>query len=70
MFDVHEYMLSIRERDKALLEIANSINEVVACLQRGREGEEDLARAVDKMNAFRQAYVALSEHGQQLIACA
>lgn len=66
MFDVHEYMLSLREKDEAILAIADSINEVIRCLHRNAPGEE-LERAVAKMNAYREAYTALSEHSRRLI---
>lgn len=67
MFDTHEYLLSVQERDEIVLQLVDCINEATRCMRRGEEAKEELEFALMKMNTLRAAYIALTRHSKKML---
>ncbi len=66
MFDLEEYLLNLREQEKACRGMADSIDEMVRCLEKGEVWDGQMSRAFLRNGGYRVAFHALSAHAECL----
>ena len=66
MFDVKEYLITLKEQENACLGMAASTSQLVHCIEFGEAAKGEMLEALYRLQGYQQAYNALMDHAWAL----